>query len=862
MDVRKYQSMTATAAFALLLVAGAAPAKAQPAGQFSFDLPAESLSQALRDVAARTGRDVIVPSDLVGDTQAQPLSGTFTAEEAVARLLAGTGLRSRLVDGTLVVERGPFAEGAGRPPVRSEADEIVVTGTNVRGAPPSSPVITLTRRDIDAAAAASVEELLRKLPQNLSSGVAQENVGVSGTGADITDQGAGIDLRGLGQRATLVLVNGRRVAPSGTGSFVDVSMIPVSALERVEVLTDGASAIYGSDAVGGVVNLILRKDFTGLEASAQGGTATRGGGDQFLGSATAGTRWGSGHAMLSYEYRSEGEIKAGDRAFTINLPSDWSLFPREQRHNVFGVVRQGLGPNASLEVSGLYSQRHTRRSFFEGGSAIPVEGDAHARLLGGTAAFSLDLGLWRAEASATAFEDRTREASVQGGVGLFNRFNTRNRMVELALRADGTLIDLPGGPAKLAIGALSRSEHFASLFETDLNEPNPQSGSRTVRAIYGELNIPLIGAPNRIAGFDRLVASIAGRAEHYQGIGSTFNPKLGLLWSPAKGLTLRSTYSTSFRAPLLNETLGLYSAYLFPASFLFIDPATAPAGVGLALVGSNPAVKPERSRSFSAGIDIAPPKVPGLQLRATYYAIRFSNRITFPTDQIVVVGNPALDPIVTRDPSAALVGGLLEGAGQVLDVSGPGFTNGGATADDVDLIVDIRSSNTAETRTSGLDLGINYDFAIGRNKFRAELNANHIFRFDDRLTKASPVIHTLNTPFHPVDWRARGGLSWSLGPLAAWLYGNFTNAYRDTRSSPSMEVRSSTTFDAGASLSAPATAPQLLRGGRVALVVQNLFDADPPRLRPDPGFTKGTGYDPVNSTGRGRTVSVQLRKSW
>jgi iron complex outermembrane recepter protein len=859
--MRKYRSATA-AAFAVLALASGAPAAAQPPEQFSFELPAEKLSQALRDVAVRTGRNVIAPSDLIGLQQAPPLTGRFTAEEAVARLLAGTGLRYRIVQGALVIERIPFvgAEVAGSS--NGSAQEIVITGTNVRGAPPSSPVITLTKRDIDEAAPASVEELLRKLPQNLSSGVAEENVGVSGTGADITDQGAGIDLRGLGQRATLVLVNGRRVAPSGTGSYVDVSMIPVSALERVEVLTDGASAIYGSDAVGGVVNLILRKDFRGLDVSAQAGTATRGGGDQFLGSATAGTGWSSGSAMLSYEFHSEGEIRAGDRQFTINLPSDWSLFPSEKRHNLYADAHQDLGSRASFDFSGLYSQRHTKRSFFEGDSAIAVDGDAHARLLGGTAALSLDLGSWRAEASATAFQDRTREIASQNGIGLFNRFDTDNEMLELAVRADGTLIDLPGGPAKLAVGALSRREHFASLFETEVNNPSPQSGSRTVRAIYGELNVPLVGERNRIFGVKRLVANVAGRAEHYEGIGSTFNPKLGLLWSPADGVTFRSSYGTSFRAPLLNETLGLYSAFLFPASFLFIDPANAPAGVGLALVGSNPDVKPERSRSFSAGMDIAPPKISGLQVRATYYSIRFSNRITLPSDQIVVVGNPALEPIVTRDPSTALVTGLLDGAGQILDVSGPGFTNGGATPEDVDLIVDIRSSNTAETRTSGLDLGVNYDFELGGNRFRLELNANHVIRFDDRLTSTSPVIHTLDTPFHPVDWRARGGLSWTRGPWGAWLYGNFTNSYRDTRFSPALKIRSYTTFDAGVSLSGPKAGSALLRNGRIALVVQNLFDADPPRLLPDPGFTSGTGYDPVNATGRGRMISLQLRKSW
>ena len=851
-----------SAAVAMLLCASAA-AHGQ-AQTFQFEQPALDLSSALRGVAERTGIDLIAPSDLVAGRRASQLSGSFTPEQAVAKLLEGTGLTFKRVEGTFViaVARSPGFPTSSQTP--ESADEtIIVTGTNVRGAPPTSPVISISKREIDEAAPASVEELMRKLPQNVSAGVGQENFGVSGTGADITDHGAGINLRGLGQRATLVLVNGRRIAPSGTGSYVDVSMIPVSALERVEVLTDGASAIYGSDAVGGVVNLILRKDFHGLDTALQAGTTTDGGGGQLLASATAGTGWSSGNAMVSYEFRSEREIRARDRDFTINLPSDWSLFPRETRHSLFGVVRQDLGSSASLEVTGLYSQRHTTRSFFDGAALIPVEGDAHARLLGGTAALSLNLGSsWRAEASASAFQDRTRETQLETGAGLFNRLNTKNGMAEFALKADGTLIELPGGPAKLAVGALSRREHFASLFETQVNTPSPQSGSRTIRALYGELNVPIVGARNRLPGVERLVASLAGRAEHYEGIGSTFNPKVGLLWAPVKGLSLRSSYATSFRAPLLNETLGLYNAYLFPASFLFVDPAGAVPGVGLALVGSNPNVKPERSRSFSAGADFTPTTINGLRMRATYYAIRFSNRIALPADSIIVVGNPALEPIVTRDPSTDIVSGFFSGAGQVLDFSGPGFTNGGAGPEDVVLVVDARSSNTAETRTSGLDIGLSYDFALGRNEFRVDVDANHVFHFDDRLTKASPIIHTLNTPYHPVDWRGRAGLSWRRGPWGAWLYGNFTDSYRDPRYAVPRKVHSYTTVDAGVSLSAPAGARGLLRNARLTLVAQNLLDADPPRLLPDPGFTKGTGYDPVNATARGRVVSLQLRKSW
>jgi outer membrane receptor protein involved in Fe transport len=861
MTIRALKTPILTAALAAVL-AGQAGAQTAQGPQIDFALPSMPLGDALRQVARLSGLNLVVDDQLVARRTVPPLSGRFSAEDAVRKLLEGTGLASRTVNNTLIVS-GPLPFVTREGGQNGEEQQIVVTGTHVRGAPPTSPVITLTRRQIDEAAPVSVEELMRQLPQNSSAGVAEENFGVTGTGSDITDHGAGINLRGLGQRATLVLVNGRRIAPSGTGSYVDVSMIPVSAIERVEILTDGASAIYGSDAVGGVVNFILRDNFKGIEPSVQFGTSTRGGGNELLASLTGGGQWAGGHGLVSYEFRDEGRVLAGDRDFTIGLPAAWSLLPSEKRHSVYATGQQQITPELRLDLSGMFADRTTDRSFFKAGPAVPVNEHARARSLGGTAALQLDLGAWRSEAEAGYYHSRDNEEEFQpAGVGFFNSYALRNSVLEFGLKADGPLVDLPGGAAKLAIGGGIRRESFFGAFQTAVNLPNPQAGSRWVDSLYGELLLPLFGLPNRRPGLEALTFSAAGRLERYERLGSTFNPKLGLLWSPARGLTLRSSYATSFRAPLLSESLGYYNVYLFPAAFLYIDPSQAPAGVGAALVGNNPDVGPERSKSFSAGAELAPRNLPGLHLSATYYAIRFSNRIALPTDQIVVVGDPALAPIVTLSPGLAAVTDLFAGAGQVLDVSGPGFTNGGATPSDVVVIVDARTSNTAETRTSGLDLAADYEASVGPNRFRFELDANHIFGFDDRLTSASPVNPTLNTPFHDVGWRGRGGLSWSRGPFSAVLFVNYTGAYRDNRGGRSVPVHSYTTVDAGLALTGSASNAPYLKNLRFALNVQNLFDKDPPRLLPAPGYTSDVGYDPVNASGRGRMVSFQIRRSW
>jgi hypothetical protein len=177
-------------------------------------------------------------------------------------------------------------------------------------------------------------------------------------------------------------------------------------------------------------------------------------------------------------------------------------------------------------------------------------------------------------------------------------------------------------------------------------------------------------------------------------------------------------------------------------------------------------------------------------------------------------------------------------------------------------VVDDRVSNTAETRTSGLDLLLDYAFRLGHDDFRAELNANRVFRFDDKLTSASPWIRRLNTPFNPVRWRARAGLSWRRGPVSAVTFLNYTAAYRDNRTSVVRPVHSFTTVDAGLALDGSATRLSWLKRLRLAFNVQNLLGAKPPLLLPSPGSTTGIGYDPVNASGRGRTLSLQLRATW
>src|SRR5262249_41893767 len=127
-----------------------------------------------------------------------------------------------------------------------------------------------------------------------------------------------VNLRGLGAQRTLVLLNGRRVVPGGIGadSSVDLNAIPLALIERVEGLKDGASAIYGSDAIGGVVNIITRQSFSGTEANAYTGTSQHGDAFTYDLSVVSGSTTKKGSIMFGAGYSSQGKVMAGDRDFS------------------------------------------------------------------------------------------------------------------------------------------------------------------------------------------------------------------------------------------------------------------------------------------------------------------------------------------------------------------------------------------------------------------------------------------------------------------------------------------------------------------------------------------------------------------
>src|SRR5713101_3875340 len=200
----------------------------------------------------------------------------------------------------------------GTPRRRAKGEEIVVTGSRIRrkDLTTPAPITVITKDAIQASGKVSIGDFLQTLPEQGNAINTSFNNG--GNGA------TRVSLRGLGAERTLVLLNGRRFVPGGNGanSSVDLNSIPSAVIERVEILKDGASAIYGSDAIAGVINLITRKRFNGAEATGYLGTSGHGDGKIYDFSATAGTAGERGSLMFSASYYQQTAAWSGDRDFS------------------------------------------------------------------------------------------------------------------------------------------------------------------------------------------------------------------------------------------------------------------------------------------------------------------------------------------------------------------------------------------------------------------------------------------------------------------------------------------------------------------------------------------------------------------
>ena len=355
-------------ALAAVLSLGLSLAAAADAGRKPYNLPAGDAAATLKQFSAQSGEQIVYPVAQVSGAKTNAVSGDLTAREALDRMVAGTDLEVVQDDktGALAVKRatGPNApraaqsETSDRSGKLAETDHaliklepVTVLGTRIRQTDVMgpSPVSSYDREYITSSGAMNLADFLGQLPQTyagISSGRASApnelnpdfgqrtetstppfNLVTGSADSPPAQTGvSGVSLRGLGSGSTLVLVDGRRVVTSGNGNkatdtrqgFVDLNTIPLGMIERVEVITDGASAIYGADAVAGVINIILKKNYTGAELDLAYKASEHGGGRERSASLLSGFAYGKLSGSVSVESYDRQELKASDRSFSKN----------------------------------------------------------------------------------------------------------------------------------------------------------------------------------------------------------------------------------------------------------------------------------------------------------------------------------------------------------------------------------------------------------------------------------------------------------------------------------------------------------------------------------------------------------------
>lgn len=312
----------ASAAAACLLMA--TPSAAQE--QRDFNVPAQDASQAVRALARQGGVQVMAAeSDLEGVTT-RPVRGRYGALEAIERMISGTGLEAVATGpGTITIRRRAQAPGQAAPPpaAATEVDEVVVTGSRLQraGFDTLQAALVTDSEEIDRRGYTNIGEALRDTPgfaapDSSPVGAEPATLGVSQTF---------VDFFGLGSQRTLTLVNGRRFVSSNTvsgsggpaspGSQVDLNTIPAGLVDRVETVAIGGAPVYGSDAIAGTVNVILKDDFEGAEATVQYGITDRNDAEShtFRGLIGANSADGRGNAVLALEYNEQAGLRLSDR---------------------------------------------------------------------------------------------------------------------------------------------------------------------------------------------------------------------------------------------------------------------------------------------------------------------------------------------------------------------------------------------------------------------------------------------------------------------------------------------------------------------------------------------------------------------
>lgn len=863
---------TATAVLAALAMPVAAHAQA---ATYSFNIPAQDLSAALRTFGRQARQQIAFDGAAVRGKTSAAVTGVMNPDEALRQMLAGTGLQAGRVSGGVLVVRGgqagPPGEAAGAPAAEpAQVSEVTVTGTNIRGIRDlPAPVKQFTRETIDQGGFATLGEVFSSLPENVPDITpASANSGAQGmsrlAGAN-TEESTSIDLYGLGSQSTLTLVNGHRRPATAQGRIVDTSTIPLALVERIDVVTGGKSAIYGSDAVAGVVNILTRHDFDGAESDVTVGGPTSGAGAQrFKLDLMLGRTGDNGGFVVAYDYSHDRRLdstRAGivgppspDFGF-VPIPGQFDLQPDHLLHSGYLAGHFSLGESTEVVGDALYAHSRTivDGSFtgpgFSSLSTSTNRQEVFSATLGTHTTLSRHLSL-----DFSADFGRTRDVTTLTTDTKANSSTTTygDQSFGAILNSDFLLATVP---IRVAAGADYRREH--------LNNSNG-APKRTVSSGFGEVFVPMVEG-GEYRGLRRLELSAAIRYSRYSDFGSTTKPQAGVLWSPVDGLNIRGTYATAFRAPDLFSLAQTTYAILVP-----IPDPSSPKGRSLMLttIGGNAKLKPEIAKTWTIGFDWTPPFEPEAKLSASYYDVAYTNRIDDPTGsgsffRALQQGCPC-SSVINRHPTSAQVAAILASlhAGNFFNYTGTPFNP--ATQDALALFPDLatfndQTNNISTQRSRGITFSATDVRESSWGRLNFGISGNYYLALNRTLLPGAPTTPDFGEVGRPARYRLRANLGLIHGPFQGFLFVNYVSAYRDVGVTPPIRVSSWTTTDATIGVDLAKIIPGVGEQTRLALSVTNLFDARPPAIASN---EFGITFDPANASALGRYVSVSLRTRW
>ncbi len=893
---------------------------AQTEQPVEVNIAAQDLSSALTAFGRQTKTVIAFTPETVGSKQAPAVKGELPPPEVLNTLLADTGLEYRYMDDGMVIVRTASATDAGddqpgkrRPassPVlmaqnrisrnqqtasqtnRSERpsgrtnnklptlDEIIVTGTSIRGViPESSPLQIYDAIDIRNTGAVTAEGFISTLTQN------NNTLTAVGAGAsareDNTGENNAADLRGLGVGTTLVLLNGRRMAPSSGGRTADLSFIPLGAVDRVEVLTDGASAVYGADAVGGVINFVLKDRQDGAE-TVLGYGAVDGGREQLRISQSLGFNWADGNALIALSYFDQNSLDASDRDYSQDA-APRTLIGEDTRASVLATFTKYLPGDGSVSGDLLYSRREPRNygATAVSGQFVEREYDNTQTVMNLAIGYPIGEKL-DAELLVTLAEYAQERVSFTTNFGVPplgpSLFDEDSGTLDLTAKLEGDLAHLRSGAIRFSLGAGYSEDEIERLIDSSLSVPGsiPTVTERTrdTRYVFAEIYAPIVSPKQAVPGIRRLELNLAARHTDFSDFGGYTNPKVGALWSPTESLTIRGTYSESIRAPFLLQLVPSGgSGVLFPPTLFGLPDiwSTDGSSVMLWLSGSGKqGLGPEEAKTYTFGFDF---DLSALSISTTYYNIEYTDRIANPDPSNAALRDPQdFGPLLNLNPTIESITTILSELSSYNDFAGCFCELDPATVDpltvqaSMTVLYDTRIQNVAVSETDGVDLSIDYtmDALGGTLSFGA--NATKIFSYDQRAFAEALPTPLVDTLLFPADFKGRAYVGLQRDNWSAHLNVNYIDDYDNPLDDANPTVESWTTADLTLAYTIPTQANTFLGGIRFGLSIQNILDEDPPLVPVE--VTRGTaiqfpiGFDPANANPFGRAVDFHVSKRW